>query len=117
MRCLSTIPISPSFDDPLIDPRDTTWPPLSRRPAVSPTLYPGSGKTSDSALASGLLQALGKPARLPEITLAALRRARADEPDFPPPMQRVSTHLYRVGDLKKWARNLPRAAPGTTSLD
>lgn len=52
---------------------------------------------------------------LPEITLAALRRARADDPDFPAPVERGSTHLFRVGDLKKWARNRPRAA--TTDLD
>ncbi|PWI05892.1 hypothetical protein DIZ27_36865 [Streptomyces sp. NWU339] len=25
--------------------------------------------------------------------------------------------LYRVGDLKKWARNRPRGAVGTTDLD
>ncbi|MGW8779796.1 hypothetical protein ACWGNM_17290 [Streptomyces sp. NPDC055796] len=55
---------------------------------------------------------------LPEITLAALRRARADDPDFPAPVdKRGIEHLYRVGDLKKWARNRPRAATGTTDLD
>ncbi|WP_327169971.1 helicase HerA domain-containing protein [Streptomyces subrutilus] len=55
---------------------------------------------------------------LPEITLAALRRARADDPDFPDPAdKRGIEHLYRVGDLKKWARNRPRAATGTTDLD
>ncbi|MFI6530713.1 helicase HerA domain-containing protein [Streptomyces uncialis] len=52
---------------------------------------------------------------LPGITLAALRWARANNPDFPKPVgKRGAELLYRVGDLKKWARNRPRAA---TDLD
>ncbi|MFF1408056.1 hypothetical protein [Streptomyces sp. NPDC058294] len=31
--------------------------------------------------------------------------------------QRDAELLYRVGDLKKWARNRPRAATGTTDPD
>ncbi|MFI1377727.1 hypothetical protein ACH4UY_37835 [Streptomyces longwoodensis] len=55
---------------------------------------------------------------LPTITLAALRYARANDPDFPDPVdKRGAELLYRVGDLKKWARNRPRAASGTTDLD
>ncbi|MEW1724732.1 DUF87 domain-containing protein [Streptomyces sp. NPDC093109] len=47
---------------------------------------------------------------LPEITLAALRWARANDPDFPSSVdKRGAELLYRVGDLKKWARNRPRA--------
>lgn len=55
---------------------------------------------------------------LPDITLAALRFARANDPAFPGPAgKRGAELLYRVGDLKKWARNRPRAATGTTDLD
>ncbi|MFG2630018.1 helicase HerA domain-containing protein [Streptomyces sp. NPDC048473] len=55
---------------------------------------------------------------LPDITLAALRFARANDPTFPSPAgKRGAELLYRVGDLKKWARNRPRAATGTTDLD
>ncbi|MGW4161959.1 pRL2-11 [Streptomyces sp. NPDC004788] len=55
---------------------------------------------------------------LPGITLAALRFARANDPAFPDPVdKRGAELLYRVGDLKKWARNRPRAATGTTDLD
>ncbi|MGA4844806.1 helicase HerA domain-containing protein [Streptomyces sp. G5(2025)] len=55
---------------------------------------------------------------LPGITLAALRFARANDPAFPGSAgKRGAELLYRVGDLKKWARNRPRAATGTTELD
>lgn len=51
-------------------------------------------------------------------TLAALRYARANDPSFPKPVdKRGAELLYRVGDLKRWARNRPRAASGTTDLD
>ncbi|MGJ5899311.1 helicase HerA domain-containing protein [Streptomyces niveiscabiei] len=54
---------------------------------------------------------------LPEITLAALRYARANDSSFPAPAgKRGAELLYRVGDLKCWARNRPRAAVGTTDL-
>ena len=55
---------------------------------------------------------------LPEITLAALRYARANDPSFPAfAGKRGAELLYRVGDLQRWARNRPRAAVGTTDLD
>ncbi len=55
--------------------------------------------------------------RLPG-ALAALRFARADDPAFPGPAgKRGAELLYRIGDLKKWARNRPRAATGTPDLD
>ncbi|MFE3556977.1 helicase HerA domain-containing protein [Streptomyces sp. NPDC059193] len=55
---------------------------------------------------------------LPDITIAALRYARANDRTFPGPAdKRGAELLYRVGDLKKWARNRPRAATGTTDLD
>jgi hypothetical protein len=54
---------------------------------------------------------------LPGITLAALRFARANDPAFPGPAgKRGAELLYRVGDLKKGARNRPRAATNTTDL-
>ncbi|MGK5545004.1 hypothetical protein ACSNOH_09780 [Streptomyces sp. URMC 127] len=55
---------------------------------------------------------------LPEITLAALRYTRANDPTFPRPAgKRGAELLYKVGDLKRWARNRPRAAVGTTDLN
>ncbi|MFE6497327.1 hypothetical protein [Streptomyces sp. NPDC057748] len=55
---------------------------------------------------------------LPALTLDALRRARADDPDFPDAVdKRGAELLYRVGDLKRWARNRPGGASGTTDLD
>ncbi|MFJ3728496.1 pRL2-11 [Streptomyces sp. NPDC090045] len=55
---------------------------------------------------------------LPDITIAALRYARANDQTFPASAdKRGAELLYRVGDLKKWARNRPRAATGTTDLD
>lgn len=55
---------------------------------------------------------------LPEITLAALRHARAHDPSFPAFTGKQGAELlYRVGDLKRWARNRPRAAVDTTDPD
>lgn len=55
---------------------------------------------------------------LPDITLAALGWARANDPDFPTSARKRGAELlYRVGDIKKWACNRPRAASGTTDLD
>jgi hypothetical protein len=49
-------------------------------------------------------------------SLEALRWARANDPEFPAPVgKRGTAFLYRVGDLKKWARNRLRAS--TTDLD
>ncbi|MFG2960825.1 hypothetical protein ACGF5O_44775 [Streptomyces sp. NPDC048291] len=54
---------------------------------------------------------------LPDITVAALRYARGNDRTFPKPVaKRGAELLYRVGDLKRWARNRPRAAVGTTDL-
>jgi len=51
-------------------------------------------------------------------TLAALRYARANDPTFPGSVtKRGAELLCWLGDLKKWARNRPRAAAGTTDLD
>ncbi|MFF9547989.1 pRL2-11 [Streptomyces albidoflavus] len=70
----------------------------------------------DDDQAVGLRQAAEH--HLPGITLAALRFARANDPSFPGPAgKRGAELLYRVRDLKKWARNRPRSATGTTDLD
>ncbi|MEU5902336.1 helicase HerA domain-containing protein [Streptomyces venezuelae] len=83
----------------------TETPPASPAPAVV-----------DDDQAVGLREAAEH--HLPGITLAALRFARANDPTFPGPAgKRGAELLYRVGDLKKWARNRPRAATGTTDLD
>ncbi|WJY43179.1 hypothetical protein QT196_38590 (plasmid) [Streptomyces sp. P9-2B-2] len=55
---------------------------------------------------------------LPDVTLVALRYARANDATFPGSAgKRGAELLYRVSDLKKWARNRPRAASGTTDPD
>ncbi|MFF2236273.1 hypothetical protein [Streptomyces anulatus] len=55
---------------------------------------------------------------LPGITLEALRFARANDPTFPTSAaKRGAELLYSARDLKKWARNRPRAPTGTTDLD
>ncbi|MET8944581.1 pRL2-11 [Streptomyces sp. NPDC004542] len=80
-------------------------------PATSPATP--AGDVADQAV--GLRQAAEH--HLP-YTLAALRYARANDPDFPGSVdKRGAELLYRVGDLKRWARNRPRAASGATDLD
>jgi hypothetical protein len=55
---------------------------------------------------------------LPEITLAALRFAHANDPSVPAREGKRSAELLcRVGDLERWARNWSRAASGSTDLD
>ncbi|MFE6461121.1 pRL2-11 [Streptomyces cinereoruber] len=47
---------------------------------------------------------------LPGTTLAALRWARANDPDFPTHIGKQGReHLYRLEDLQRWSRNRPRA--------
>ncbi|WP_055591561.1 hypothetical protein [Streptomyces hirsutus] len=42
----------------------------------------------------------------------------ANDPDFPASAdKRGAELLYRIGDLKKWVRNRPRGAAGTTDVD
>ncbi|MCI4041384.1 hypothetical protein [Streptomyces sp. TRM75563] len=44
--------------------------------------------------------------------------SRAKDRTFPKAVDKRGTELlYRAGDLKRWARNRPRAATGTTDLD
>ncbi|MEU6353149.1 DUF87 domain-containing protein [Streptomyces sp. NPDC047072] len=93
--------------------------PTAPQTAAQPTLpaaQPAAAVAVDDDQAVGLREA--HEHHLPEITLAALRYARAHDPTFPAfAAKRGAELLYRVGDLKRWARNRPRAAVGTTDLD
>ncbi|OKK05329.1 pRL2-11 [Streptomyces sp. CB02488] len=111
--------------DPAADPaadrasRTDTWsltpPTPAADPAVPPPSNPAPAPDPDNAVV-GLRKA--QQDHLPEITLAALRWARANDPDFPGSVDKRGTELlYRASDLKKWARNRPRGAVGTTDLD
>ncbi|MEU5582992.1 DUF87 domain-containing protein [Streptomyces huasconensis] len=83
---------------------------------ATPSAAPPAPAVVDDDQAVGLREAAEH--HLHGITLAALRFARANDPAFPGPAgKRGAELLYRVGDLKKWARNRPRAATGTTDLD
>ncbi len=63
--------------------------------------------TADDGDLMGLRQTLE---HLPDITLAALRWARANDPAFPAAAgKRGNTLLYSLGDLRRWAANRPRA--------
>jgi hypothetical protein len=93
---------------PAADPGDTT--------ASTTATPPAPPAPADDDQAVGLRQAAEH--HLPGISLAALRFARANDPALPDPAdKRGAELLYRVGDLKRWARNRPRAAIGTTDLD
>ncbi|MER7049292.1 pRL2-11, partial [Streptomyces jumonjinensis] len=75
----------------------------------APATSPASPAPADDDQAVGLREA--HQHHLPDITVAALRYARANDCTFPKPVgKRGAELLYRVGDLKKWARNRPRAA-------
>ncbi|MFD3533397.1 pRL2-11 [Streptomyces sp. NPDC058664] len=109
----------------------TTEPPASRDLLAdawsltpSPATDPGDSSTAPAnpAPADNDDQVVGlreaHEHHLPDITIAALRYARANDRTFPDPAdKRGAELLYRVGDLKRWARNRPRAATGTTDLD
>ncbi|MEU0705061.1 pRL2-11 [Streptomyces bacillaris] len=85
-------------------------------PAAAPATSSADPAPDDDDQAVGLRQAAEH--HLPGITLAALRFARANDPAFPTSAAKRGTELlYTVRDLKKWARNRPRAPTGTTDLD
>ncbi|MFB6876384.1 pRL2-11 [Streptomyces sp. NPDC056323] len=80
------------------EPGDTTVPPPAN-PAPDP----------DDAVV-GLREAYEKHLSETVASLKAMRWARQNDPDFPGPVdKRGAEFLYRAGDLKKWARNRPRA--------
>jgi hypothetical protein len=88
-------PAVPAADDP------STWTAEDQAAAAAPPTVP-----DDQAV--GLRQA--QRDHLPGLTLAALRWARANDPDFPAPVnKRGAELLYRIGELQRWARNRPRA--------
>ncbi|MEU7384197.1 MULTISPECIES: helicase HerA domain-containing protein [unclassified Streptomyces] len=120
-----TAPGLPPAPEP---PASGGWPADARDLAPAPAAAPGelaAGTTAPPPATPALVdddQAVGlreaAEHHLPGITLAALRFARANDPAFPGSVdKRGSAFFYRVGDLKKWARNRPRAASGTTELD
>ncbi|MFF7903785.1 helicase HerA domain-containing protein [Streptomyces sp. NPDC007920] len=83
--------------------------------AALPPANPAPAGDPDDAMV-GLRKA--QQDHLPELTLAALRWARANDPDFPASIdKRGAELLYRIGDLKKWVRNRPRGAAGTTDAN
>ncbi|MGW1093205.1 hypothetical protein ACWD4L_45285 [Streptomyces sp. NPDC002596] len=107
--CPETTPVADV--DPLADAWSTTVPAVASAPP--PADVPAAVDLDDAVV--GLRKA--HQDHPPELTLAALRWARANDPDFPKTRgERGAEHLYRVGDLKRWARNRPRAVVGTTDL-
>ncbi|MDX2557565.1 helicase HerA domain-containing protein [Streptomyces stelliscabiei] len=98
-----------------IEPQAPATDPGGGAADTTTAMSPANSAVVDDDQAVGLRQA--HEHHLPEITLAALRFARANDPSFPDPAgKRGAELLYRVGDLKRWARNRPRAASGTTDL-
>ncbi|MEV4506047.1 pRL2-11 [Streptomyces klenkii] len=76
---------------------------------------PSNGPEEPADELLGLRQAQLK--HLPGVTLATLRWARANDPDFPVSAGKKGTELlYRVSDLKRWARNRPRATEGPAEV-
>ncbi|MFD7704717.1 pRL2-11 [Streptomyces caelestis] len=109
--------------DSLADAWSTTPTTAAPDPVPAPAADPGDATPAltspaapvDDDQAVGLREAAEH--HLP-YTLAALRYARANDRTFPKPVgKRGAELLYRAGDLKRWARNRPRAATGTTDLD
>ena len=104
--------------DSLADARSTTPTTAAPDPVPAPAADPAATSLAaplDDDQAVGLREAAEH--HLP-YTLAALRYARANDRTFPKPVgKRGAELLYRAGDLKRWARNRPRAATGTTDLD
>ncbi|BDT39594.1 pRL2-11 [Streptomyces yaizuensis] len=106
----------PADRDALADAWSLTPAPAADPGGPTDHTPPSPTAPGDDDQAVGLREAAEH--HLPGITLAALRFARANDPAFPDPVdKRGAELLYRVGDLKKWARNRPRAATGTTDLD
>ncbi|MFK0182115.1 pRL2-11 [Streptomyces xanthochromogenes] len=111
LPALSVPGTAPDIEAPVAEP--------SPAPALEPDATPATSMVTPADVddqAVGLREAAEH--HLPGITLAALHFARANDPAFPDLVdKRGAAFLYRVGDLKRWARNRPRAATGTTDLD
>ncbi|MFD4833293.1 helicase HerA domain-containing protein [Streptomyces uncialis] len=106
-------PAAPALPAPANVPGPVAVDTGSRAPTAKPAPpAPPGAEPGDAAV--GLRTA--QQNHLPDITLAALRWARANDPDFPPTVgNRGAEFLYRVGDLKKWARNRPRGTSPTSA--
>lgn len=80
---------------------------------ATPPADPAPAPAPDDAVV-GLRGAYERHLSQSVASLKAMRRARQNDPDFPDPVdQRGAELLYRLGDLKKWARNeLDLAVPG-----
>ncbi len=90
--------------------------PAADAPDTAAATSPAQPAPADDDQALGLREAYDNHLSETVASLDALRRARHDDPEFPAPVgKRGAAFLYRVGDLKKWARNRPRA--GTTDID
>ncbi|MCX5434814.1 pRL2-11 (plasmid) [Streptomyces sp. NBC_00257] len=100
-----------SLTPPAADPGD------SAADATTAATSPASPAPVDDDQVMGLREAFEN--HLPGVaSLHALRTARHTDATFPKHVaKRGSAFLYRIGDLKKWARNRPRAASGTTELE
>ncbi|MBC9729305.1 helicase HerA domain-containing protein [Streptomyces sp. TRM68367] len=89
--------------------------PQAADPDVGPDSGPASpaGDHDDAEHGTEVLVGLRQAHQqhLPDITLATLRWARANDPDFPSAADRRGPEfVYRVGDLLRWARNRPRGS-------
>ncbi|MFD0367661.1 helicase HerA domain-containing protein [Streptomyces sp. NPDC127114] len=99
----------------------TTTTILSKPPAVEPQPIPAptpSQPAPTSTVDDDLVGLRQAQRDLPAISLAALRWARANDPEFPDwADKRGAELLYCVGDLKRWARNRPRASRPTSDAE
>ncbi len=79
-----------------------------------PPSVPGVGTTEGEAKGPGEDELVGLRAAQREMehtSLAVLRWARRNDPDFPAPAgQAGSEYLYRLDELRRWTRNRPRGA-------
>ncbi|MFD5110323.1 helicase HerA domain-containing protein [Streptomyces cinereoruber] len=99
-----------------LTPSPTAAAPVDDVPDAAAATSPAPPAPADDDQTLGLREAYDNHLSETVASLDALRRARHDDPEFPAPVgKRGTAFLYRVGDLKKWARNRPRA--NTTDLD
>ncbi|MGK3089658.1 hypothetical protein ACG93S_11635 [Streptomyces sp. WAC01490] len=108
---------APTADDVLADAGNTKLPVPAADPGNPAATSPATPAPVDDDQAVGLREAFEN--HLPGVvSLDALRFARAKDRTFPKPVDKRGTELlYSAGDLKRWARNRPRAAAGATDLD
>lgn len=112
----SDLALAPTAPDPapaadVLADAGNTKPPAAE-PGNPAATSPTNPAPVDDDQTIGLREAFEN--HLPGVTsLDALRFARAKDRTFPKPVDKRGTELlYRAGDLKRWARNRPRAATG-----